>query len=253
MASNVETLQAAWHNSQKIAKESTLLPQIKFENYTSAIFSLGPFYYYVVDFFDMSLSNISAGLSQVHDLNPNTVTFNDIVNTVHPDDINFVSKVEKELIDFYYKKLPPGEILKYKSSYCFRSRMKNGEYRMLNHQSIQLTLDTNGGFGKSLNIHTDISLLSKENTYKYSIISLFNDTSYLNLQLETPVSDSVKFTKREREIIKLVADGKTGSEIASTLLISMNTLKTHRKNILHKSNCSNTAQLIKQCITQGVI
>jgi hypothetical protein len=43
---------------------------------------------------------------------------------------------------------------------------------MLKHQVIILTLDSNGGFGKSLNIHTKIDHLTKINNYQYSLIGL---------------------------------------------------------------------------------
>src|SRR5690606_23531333 len=137
----IEKLNLVWKNSQKTTKQNTLLPQINFEDIVSSIISTGPFYYYIVDFFDMSLSNVSPSIKEIHGFDPETVTFYDILGTIHPDDMEFVAKAEKINIDFLYCTLGSDNLLNYKSCYSFRSRMKNGEYAMLNHQALLLTLD----------------------------------------------------------------------------------------------------------------
>jgi len=52
-------------------------------------------------------------------------------------------------------------------------------------------------------------------------------------------------TPKEREIIKLVVEGKNNQEIADNLFLSINTIKTHRKNINSKLQLNSTAELIK--------
>ncbi|MFO7674052.1 MAG: LuxR C-terminal-related transcriptional regulator, partial [Lutibacter sp.] len=63
----------------------------------------------------------------------------------------------------------------------------------------------------------------------------------------------VLFTKREIEIIIQLAQGENFKEIAALLFVSPYTIKTHRKNILKKSGCKNTAELIAKCIHEGII
>lgn len=116
-----------------------------------------------------------------------------------------------------------------------------------------LTLDENGKYGKSLNIHTHIDHISTSNSYKMSFIGLDGEPSYMNLMLENEIKNSNKFSNREVDIIRNIADGLSSIEIAKVLGISDLTVKQHRKNILNKSNCKNTAQLVKDCIFQGVI
>ena len=60
-------------------------------------------------------------------------------------------------------------------------------------------------------------------------------------------------TRRESEILKLIADGLTNQEIADKLFISTFTVDSHRKNLLLKFNAKNTATLIKIVISKGVI
>ena len=53
-------------------------------------------------------------------------------------------------------------------------------------------------------------------------------------------------SKREKEILQLVFDGMTNKEIANKLFISFETVKSHRKNILSKTESRNTASLIRK-------
>lgn len=58
-------------------------------------------------------------------------------------------------------------------------------------------------------------------------------------------------TPREREIIKLIADGKTSKEIADILFISYRTVERHRANIMGKFGLKKTADLVKFAIEKG--
>ncbi len=60
-------------------------------------------------------------------------------------------------------------------------------------------------------------------------------------------------TRREKEVLELIAEGMTNAEIAGRLFISPTTVDTHRKNILAKLEAKNTAQLIKIAISCQLI
>ena len=62
-----------------------------------------------------------------------------------------------------------------------------------------------------------------------------------------------KFSEREIEIIKLIAEYKTSKQIAEKLYISKNTVDTHRRNILEKAGLHKTAELIVFAIENGII
>jgi DNA-binding NarL/FixJ family response regulator len=66
-------------------------------------------------------------------------------------------------------------------------------------------------------------------------------------------SDLPMITKRESEILKLIADGLTNQEIAEKLFISTFTVDSHRKNLLLKFNAKNTATLVKIVVSKGII
>lgn len=62
-----------------------------------------------------------------------------------------------------------------------------------------------------------------------------------------------RLTRREREIIKLVADGLTTANIAEKLFISPLTVETHRRNLMQKFEVANTAALIKTAVDAGLL
>ena len=58
-------------------------------------------------------------------------------------------------------------------------------------------------------------------------------------------------TTREREIIKLIAEGKSSKEVGELLFISSRTVQHHRANIMRKLNVKKTADLVKYAIQKG--
>ena len=59
---------------------------------------------------------------------------------------------------------------------------------------------------------------------------------------------NISLTKREKEVLKLIAAEHTTTEIADKLFISLNTVETHRKNILKKFNVRNSVGIVKRAI-----
>ena len=60
-------------------------------------------------------------------------------------------------------------------------------------------------------------------------------------------------TRREKEILELIAEGHTNRKIAAKLFLNRTTINTHRKNMLTKFNVKNTAALIKIAVTNHLI
>ena len=65
--------------------------------------------------------------------------------------------------------------------------------------------------------------------------------------------DQIKLTKRELEILKLIAEEFSNPEIASKLFISIRTVDTHRRNLLDKLHAKNTAGLVRYAIKHGLV
>ena len=62
-----------------------------------------------------------------------------------------------------------------------------------------------------------------------------------------------RLTPRERQIVQLLAEGKANKEVAHALEISLDTVETHRKNILNKLRLRSTADLVRYAIRNNLI
>ncbi len=60
-------------------------------------------------------------------------------------------------------------------------------------------------------------------------------------------------SSREREILQLVAEGKTNKEIANLINLSLHTVETHRTHILQKLNLHSVPELILYAVRKGII
>ncbi|QEC40952.1 response regulator [Pseudobacter ginsenosidimutans] len=70
---------------------------------------------------------------------------------------------------------------------------------------------------------------------------------------ETNNNNAPLVSRREKEVLLLIADGFTNGEIAEKLFVSVSTVNTHRKSLLAKFNVSNTAALIKMAAKYNII
>ena len=73
------------------------------------------------------------------------------------------------------------------------------------------------------------------------------------LQEEDEADSYGLLTAREREILQLIAEGKSNKEIAGLLFLSLYTVETHRGNILEKLGLHGTADVILYAVRKGIV
>ena len=73
------------------------------------------------------------------------------------------------------------------------------------------------------------------------------------INIQGKVSLPNDLTKREQEVLALVASGKSNHEVADVLFISIKTVDTHKAHILEKLGLKNTAELVKYAIKNKLI
>ena len=77
---------------------------------------------------------------------------------------------------------------------------------------------------------------------------------YIKKARRSHVNDSFsRLTEREREILQMVAEGKTNKEISGYLHISTATVQVHRVHIMEKLDLHNTASLTRYAIKHGIV
>lgn len=93
-----------------------------------------------------------------------------------------------------------------------------------------------------------------------AIVAAFKGVKFLDPKLQEAVAPHnaerlpslVKLSSREKEIIKLIIEGKANKEIADILYLSELTIKTHRKNIYQKLGVNNVAGLLQAARKLGI-
>ena len=112
-----------------------------------------------------------------------------------------------------------------------------------NQQSFIEKMMNNGASGYVLKNATQQELME-------AIETVMKGRQYLSFEVAQSLRKNEKdnlpvITRREKEVLELIADGMTNNEIAEKLFISSTTVDTHRKNLLAKFNARNTAELVK--------
>jgi DNA-binding NarL/FixJ family response regulator len=95
-----------------------------------------------------------------------------------------------------------------------------------------------------------------------AILAVFNGGKYFSPLITSILADSVArpelpevgdITPREKEVLELVAQGKSTKQIADLLGISIRTVESHRINMLKKMKVNNTAELIRKAIDMKIL
>ena len=119
-----------------------------------------------------------------------------------------------------------------------------------NQQSFIQKMMDNGASGYVLKNATQEEITS-------AIETVMKGKTYLSEEASNTLrkenGTNIVLTRREKEVLELIADGMTNAEIAQKLFISVTTVDTHRKNLLAKFETKNTAALIKIAVSRGYL
>lgn len=178
-------------------------------------------------------------------------------------DLPVLQKKENVVQDFALNHTESQDLLDYKFIYTYSIKDLNGNPRTILLQNIVLSTSEEGNVQHVLGIHTDVTHLKLAASDTLSIIHMKGGTSYYNVSVEDG-SFSIEnasrkarafpeLTSREKEVTRCFARGLSADQVSKELDISYHTVRTHRNNLLKKCNCSNTTELVAQCLAAGVI
>ncbi|WP_370086900.1 helix-turn-helix transcriptional regulator [Ekhidna sp.] len=168
---------------------------------------------------DIGLEFCGRELERIFDLNNEEIIkdgFNNLMKIAHPET---VQDLAGEIIEYFKEK-------EHSDQMSFFQRLKDD----VNDDKFKWWFTTTKGFGDSS------SLLSLSFDIK-STIKIGNQLHKLlddNLFIRKNFTKFSRLTKREKEVLKFLAIGKTGPEISEILFISKNTVRTHRQRIFEK-------------------
>jgi DNA-binding CsgD family transcriptional regulator len=106
-------------------------------------------------------------------------------------------------------------------------------------------IDSDGNFAIDLHIVIQLYNHPKVTCYDWNYSYKKEDGSRVYVSKSSPKNIHVKLTKKEKEIAKMILDGKKSKEIGELLNISTSTVGTHRKHILKKLKARNMGEMIK--------
>lgn len=224
-------------------------------------FSPGHSFHYVVNFKTLQLKYVSESINDFTGLDPDRVTFKDIVAKVDKDHLKQVKQKEQVIYDFYFNYLPKAQRSQYKLIYLYKMNDAGNRSRIMLHQALPFDFDELGNVEHVLGVHSDISYLRIQPNNTVSFFSLDGRTSFPNISTEDGIFDPENkgdrdlieaLTPREKEVISFLAKGLSSKAISSRLNVSVHTVQKHRKNILQKTNSMNTSELIGNCIMAGL-
>ena len=167
----------------------------------------------------------------------------------HPEDLAVLAPVFEKATSII-QQLPAEEKPYFWFNYSFRYQRGN-VYRLLYQQNIPLAFNEAGVPYLVIALLSDITDFSKSDGVNYTVS--------INMPGEPPRQlFSSRFdlknnplSERENEIVLQLANGLDTNQIAEKLFISEGTVRTHRKNILQKTEARNSVHLVRMAVANG--
>ena len=240
-----------------LSDQSIAFDPVQLKNVASCIYSPGPSIRAIFDFPSRSFDKVSQSVEELLGYPASNFTVEKLISIIHPEDIGLVIKNEALAGVFLHKFLSVEERPFYKATYQYRVKDSDDNYRLFLHQAVPLTLDSNGLLSKTLVCISDISKYGDKGNRYVSFIDIRGIKSYANIDVEADLMKKVHnekvLTKREIEILQLISEGYNSKQIAETLFISYDTVRTHRNNIISKNNFNSINQAVAYYIRNGLL
>lgn len=97
-----------------------------------------------------------------------------------------------------------------------------------------------------------VEALQRRTTFFTSSVAEIVLNGYLNRRNDDkPIKD--RLTAREREVVQLLAEGKTSKEVAVVLNLSVKTAETHRTNVMRKLDLHSVADLVRYAVRNNIV
>ncbi|MCC5914976.1 MAG: PAS domain-containing protein [Balneolaceae bacterium] len=202
---------------------------------------------YALSYFNEKVLYLSDSVQEIFGYPPDKIKHVDFFyGLIHPDDRERVKEITIQALQAGANEygLKPDHVF----HIIYRMKNKDGVYRKIQRQTGVLTHDSDKNLLTSFGIFTDVSHLNSSR----EIQSFMTGPKIPGYRFLDPHGvQKVDFTKREREIIELLAKGLNSDEISEKLYISPKTVYTHRQNIIKKAGVKNTAQLMSYMFKNG--
>ncbi len=177
-----------------------------------------------------------------------------LIEVYQKDDFKvYNEQVFKNNRDFL-QSVPMDEHHNYIFSYNFRAKHKKGHFVTLYQRGFYITSQDTGLPLFSIGTIQDISLFKKDKIINHSIEKISNQgVDLLQQKFYLPDEEAKLVSPQELRVLQYIAEGRSSKQIADLLFISENTVITHRKSLLRKTNTQNMAELVAYAIKKNII
>ncbi len=196
----------------------------------------------VFDCYSNKFVFVSSNIPEIYGLDHNRLISEGhapAVEIIHPDDISYGLLVRKKIYSII-SGLSPEDKLKYKIIHEMRVKNVRGEYIRVIEQEQIIALDKSGDVWLMLSV-IDVDA-SHESEITKSHLYNFESGEQIYVDLSDMLEEPL--TARESEVLNFMKQGLLSKEIADTLGISINTINSHRQNILRKLNVNNSIEAV---------
>lgn len=171
-----------------------------------------------------------------------------VIEVVHPDDIYYGLLVRKKIYSIL-SSFSNEEKMDYKAIHEMRVRNLRGEYIRIIEQEQVIESDKSG------NIWLMLSVIDVDASHESEIVKSHLYNFKTGEQIFIDLSDTLNepLTNRELEVLRLMKQGSLSKEIANTLKVSINTVNTHRRNILRKLKANNSIEAVNFAQRLGLL
>ena len=207
-------------------------------------------FFYIADAIQLQILFTSKRSVKMIGIDPEELTFYQFMEVTHPDDIQRLNigrpKIVKMAQDLFQAECGMSLL-----STDFRMRNPLGDYSNILIQGflVYATIPRKTVF--FLKVHTNIDWWKKKDYgfhYYYG-----EDLSYFRYPDEELLDVGMLISQREFEILKLVEQGLSSEKIAEDLFLSLNTVNTHRSNMLNKTGKESISDLIYSFKERGLM
>ncbi len=170
----------------------------------------------------------------------------------HPDYLNAALTMQQTGVE-YIMSLPDTDVRQVILSMDALYKKGNNDYIHTLQQAMIVETDEKGFPLLFLSYIYDIAHLKKEKSANM-VVTAPHDRRIWNYNFDKNALEKAKtLSMQENKILQLLSQGKQSREIASLFSISPNTIDTHRRNLLKKTNCIDTTALVTYCRLVGWI
>ncbi|MBN7809793.1 PAS domain-containing protein [Algoriphagus sp. H41] len=164
---------------------------------------------------------------------------------IHPDDRPELFRFQQIVFEVFHNLSLP-ERHTFEFSYTTRwVHRSTKEIIWMTSKVRPYVIDEAGNFIMDLHIIVQLSAPPKSKGYDWNYTFTSDGGAKIFVSKNSPVDRAVKLTSKERQIVEYMLEGKESKEIGEILAISINTVATHRKNILRKLGARNVVEMVK--------